>query len=234
MNSAPSPRTNSSSVGRASPVTRQPRSRRERHDVPADRTGRAGHQQRPALAVAEDVDQLGRGQGVERHGGRLDQVEPVRHDGHVGGRAARAARRRCRSRGRSRRPGRPPGCRAPGRRRPPASRTVPAKSQPRPVCSGWWIRPSSCRTPARTTRSTGFTVAAATATRTWPGSRATTGTSTYSIASGSPGSVTTAARKVVLAAWSWEFLHRDCGCCHSPEQSARRGASHGEQAPESA
>ena len=33
---------------------------RERDDVPADRAGRAGHEQGAALAVAEDVDELER------------------------------------------------------------------------------------------------------------------------------------------------------------------------------
>ena len=59
---------------------------RERDDVPADGAGGAGHEQGAALAVAEDVDELERGERVERDGGRLDQVEVVRYDGHVGGR----------------------------------------------------------------------------------------------------------------------------------------------------
>ena len=59
---------------------------RELDDVAADGAGRTGHQQGAAFAVAEDVDELERGECVERDGGRLDQVEPVRYDGHVGGR----------------------------------------------------------------------------------------------------------------------------------------------------
>ncbi len=55
----------------------------ERDDVAADGAGGAGHEQVPASAVAEQVDQLGRGQSVERDSGCRDEVEPVGHDGGV-------------------------------------------------------------------------------------------------------------------------------------------------------
>src|SRR5262249_14592357 len=78
----------------------------------------------------------------------------------------------------------------------PAATTVPAKSQPRPVHSGWWTNPMPWKTPAGTPRSTGLTGAAATATRTSPGPGSTTGTSMISIESGPSGVRTTAVRKV--------------------------------------
>src|SRR5215217_1420031 len=61
--------------------------RRERGDVPPDRAGRPGHQQPVAVGgrVAEQVDNLGGGKPVERHRRRRGQVQPVGHDGEVGG-----------------------------------------------------------------------------------------------------------------------------------------------------
>ena len=166
VKSAPRPRTNSSSAARASPVTRQPRSSASCDDVAADGAGGAGHEQGAALAVAEDVDELQRGERVERDGGRLDQVEAVRYDGHVGGRQHQLLGVRAEVAVEPADQARPPASPAPGRRPAPASRTVPAKSQPRPVCSGWSMTPAWCSPPPRTRTSTGLTVAAATATRT--------------------------------------------------------------------
>ena len=86
VKSAPRPRTNSSSAARASPVTRQPRSSASWTTYPPTAPAAPVTSSDAALAVAEDVDELERGERVERDGGRLDQVEAVRYDGHVGGR----------------------------------------------------------------------------------------------------------------------------------------------------
>ena len=55
----------------------------ERDDVAPDRACGPGHEQAPASAVAEQVDQLGCGQAVERDRGCRGQVETVGHEGGV-------------------------------------------------------------------------------------------------------------------------------------------------------
>src|SRR5882757_6988589 len=93
----------------------------------------------------------------------------------------------------------------------PRATTVPAKSQPRPVCSGWLTSPMLWKTPPATARSTGLTDAAATSTRTWPGPGSSTGTSMISIESGPPGVRTTAVRKVEVLMVSSSYPV-SCGC----------------------
>ena len=56
--------------------------RGECHGVPADGSGGAGDQQRPAGRLAQDRECLRCGERVERHRGGLDGVEPVRQRGH--------------------------------------------------------------------------------------------------------------------------------------------------------
>ena len=55
----------------------------EREDIPADGARGSGHEQAPASAVAEQIDQLGCGQAVERNRGCRDEIETVGHEGDI-------------------------------------------------------------------------------------------------------------------------------------------------------
>ncbi len=79
MNSAPVDRTNSSSLVRAEPGDVPARGGGERDGVPADGSARAGDQEPAVGRLAQQRERLEGGDGVERNGRGVDQVEALGH-----------------------------------------------------------------------------------------------------------------------------------------------------------